>query len=274
MRLRDKVAVITGAARGVGRACALAYAKEGADVVLMDIGAGIAEVPYPLGTVSQLAHTAATCRTFGVGVAELTADLRDPASLERLRDLALQRFGAVDVVINNAGLAAPSGRPVHQITEDEWDVMLDVDLTGAWRMTKVFAPLMVEARSGSIINVASTAGLVGYRHFAGYVAAKHGLVGLTKAAALDYAPMGVRVNAICPGNIRDDADVEGRMLAEVARSLGVPADEHETLFLRDQPMNALVEPQDVAATAVWLGSDETRRVTGTTVTVDAGFSSR
>jgi NAD(P)-dependent dehydrogenase (short-subunit alcohol dehydrogenase family) len=139
---------------------------------------------------------------------------------------ALHRFGSVQVLVNGAGIAAPSGKAVHEITEDEWHLMIDIDLSGAWRMIRALAPSMLEARDGSIVNIASTAGQVGYRHFAGYVAAKHGLVGLTKAAALDYAPYQVRVNALCPGSVRDDPIVEGRMLAEIARSLNVVVDEH------------------------------------------------
>jgi NAD(P)-dependent dehydrogenase (short-subunit alcohol dehydrogenase family) len=133
---------------------------------------------------------------------------------------------------------------------------------------------MTAQRGGSIINIASTAGLVGYRHFAGYVAAKHGVVGLTKATALDYAPMKVRVNALCPGSIRDDHAVEGRMLSEIARSLDVPVAEHEQTFLQAQPMNALIEPEDVAMAALWLASDDSRQVTGSVVTVDGGFTAR
>ena len=124
------------------------------------------------------------------------------------------------------------------------------------------------------VNVASTAGLVGYRHFAGYVAAKHGIVGLTKAAALDFAPMKVRVNAVCPGSVRDDAAAEGRMLAEIARALEVTVGEHEQAFTEAQPMNALVEPGDIAGAVVYLASDESRQVTGSVLTVDGGFSAR
>lgn len=274
MRLRDKVAVITGAARGVGRACATVFAAEGADVVLVDIARDLPDVPYRLGTESQLHHTADLCRAHGGEVVVAAADVRDPDALHRLAESALDRFGAVDAVVNNAGIAAPSGRPVHEITEDEWRLMLDVDLNGAWRVTKAFAPAMLDRRAGSVVNIASTAGLVGYRNFAGYVVAKHGLVGLTKAAALDLAPLRVRVNAICPGNIRDDPSVEGRMLSEIARSLDVPEAEHEAAFLAGQPMNVLVDPVDVATAAVWLASDEARHVTGTVLTVDAGYTAR
>src|SRR5262249_51806983 len=144
---------------------------------------------------------------------------------------------------------------------------IDVDLSGAWRMIRTVGKAMSARRAGSIVNIASTAGLVGYRHFAGYVAAKHGLIGLTKAAALDYAPRKVRVNAVCPGSVRDDPTAEGRMLAEIARALEVPVSEHEETFVAAQPMNALIEPEDVAAAVVYLLSDDARQVTGTTLTV-------
>ncbi|NEB93657.1 SDR family oxidoreductase [Streptomyces bauhiniae] len=272
--LEGRTAVITGAARGAGRACALAFAAQGADLVLLDVAASIPGVPYPLGSESQLAHTADACRRQGADVLTGAVDVRDLTALTELRERAHDRFGAPHVLVNNAGVVAPSGRPVHETAEEDWQLMVDIDLGGAWRATKVFAPAMVERRSGSIVNIASTAGLVGYRNFAGYVAAKHGLVGLTKASALDYASYGVRVNAVCPGNIRDEPAMDGRMLSEVARALDVPAAEHEELFTADQPMNTLVDPADVAAAALWLAGDGSRRVTGTTLTVDAGYSAR
>ncbi|MEV0251519.1 SDR family oxidoreductase [Nocardia sp. NPDC050712] len=272
MSLAGKVAIVTGAARGAGRACAVALARAGADVLLLDIGHDLAGVPYPLGSESQLALTAELCREFGHLVLSELADMRDSAAVGAAVETALDRFGRIDVLVNNAGIAAPSGKVVHGITEDEWALMIDVDLSGAWRAIRAVAPTMVRQRSGSIVNIASTAGMVGYRNFAGYVTAKHGLVGLTKAAALDYAPFQIRVNAVCPGNIRDAHWVEGRMLSEVARSLGVSTDDHETLFTRDQPMNILVEPDDVASATVWLASAESSRVTGSILTVDGGFT--
>ncbi|MGP3638690.1 SDR family oxidoreductase, partial [Streptomyces sp. 24-1644] len=269
-----RTALITGAARGLGRACALTFAREGADLVLLDVAADLPGVPYPLGSAGQLAYTADLCRAAGAAVLTRQADVRDLAALEAVAEDTEERFGRIDVLVNNAGIAAPSGRPAHEIDESEWQLMIDVDLGGAWRAIRAVGGRMAAQGSGSIINIASTAGLVGYRHFAGYVAAKHGLVGLTKAVALDYAPRKVRVNAVCPGSVRDDEAMEGRMLAEIARSLEVPVEEHEETFVRDQPMHTLVEPWDVADAALWLASDESRRVTGSVVTVDGGFTVR
>lgn len=272
MRLTGKVVVITGAARGIGRATAVACAAAGADLVLLDVCADLPGVPYPLGTPGQLEHTGTLCRETGASVLTAKADVRDTGSVRDAVELAAQRYGRIDAVVNNAGIAAPSGKRVHDITEDEWSLMLDVDLTGAWRLIREVGRTMSDQRSGSIVNIASTAGLVGYRHFAGYVAAKHGLIGLTKAAALDLAPMKVRVNAVCPGNVRDTTQSEGRMLREIARALDVPADEHVAAFTQSQPMNRLVEPDDVARAVVFLASEDSVQVTGTVLTVDGGFT--
>lgn len=273
-RLSGKVGIVTGAARGLGRACACRFAEQGADLLLLDVAKDVPGVPYPLGTESQLAHTADLCRQAGVFVQMAHVDVRNQSQIDAAVHNAIARFGRIDVLVNNAGIAAPSGKIANDITEDEWTLMIDVDLNGAWRMIRSVGQVMLDARAGSIINIASTAGLVGYRHFAGYVAAKHGVIGLTKAVALDYAPYKVRVNAVCPGSVRDAGHVEGRMLSEIARSLDVPVAEHEEVFVQAQPMNALIEPEDIASAALWLASDDTARITGSTVTVDGGFSVR
>jgi NAD(P)-dependent dehydrogenase (short-subunit alcohol dehydrogenase family) len=152
--------------------------------------------------------------------------------------------------------------------------MIDVDLNGAWRMIRAVAPLMLRQRSGSVVNVSSTAGVVGYRHFAAYVAAKHGLIGLTRAAALDYGASRIRVNAVLPGSVRDDPTFEGVMLSQIARALDVPVVDHERIFVESQPTNALVEAGEVANAVAWLASDASRHVTGSTLTVDGGFTAR
>jgi NAD(P)-dependent dehydrogenase (short-subunit alcohol dehydrogenase family) len=274
MRLPDKTVVITGAGRGIGRACAVRCAEDGADLVLFDLAGDLPGVPYPLATAEQLEHTAALCREAGAAVLTVTGDVRDQDQVDDAIAAGVARFGRIDVLINNAGIAGPAGKPVDEASEAEWSVMLDINLSGAWHLIKAAAPGMVDRRAGSIVNISSTAGLVGYRHFAGYVAAKHGLVGLTKAAALDYAPFKVRVNAVCPGSVRDEPEVEGRMLSEIARSLRIPVAEHEETFVRDQPTNELIDPRDVAATAVWFASDDAPHVTGAVLTVDGGFTAR
>jgi NAD(P)-dependent dehydrogenase (short-subunit alcohol dehydrogenase family) len=266
--------VITGAARGLGRACAVRFAQEGVDLVLVDVTRDIAGVPYKLGTESQLSYTAELCRRHGVAAVIAPGDVRSMQAIEDIAAMAVNRFGQIDILVNNAGIAAPSGKMVHEITEDEWHLMVDIDLSGSWRMIRAFGKFMLQRRAGSIINVASTAGLVGYRNFAGYVSAKHGMIGLTRAAALDYAPFQVRVNALCPGSVRDDRQVEGCMLSEIARSLDVPMSEHEELFVQVQPMNALIEPESIAGAAVWLASDDALQVTGSVLTVDGGFTVR
>jgi NAD(P)-dependent dehydrogenase (short-subunit alcohol dehydrogenase family) len=272
--LKDRVVMITGAGRGLGRECALAFARSGADVVLLDIAHDLPGVPYPLASSAQLAGTGRLCADQGAAVLTVECDVRDPAAVAAATSQAFDRFGSIDVLLNCAGIAAPSGKVVHDISDDEWDLMLDVDLSGAWRMIRAVGPAMVAQQAGSIINVSSTAGLVGYRNFAGYVAAKHGMIGLTRAVALDYAPFKVRVNALCPGSVRDDPMVDGRMLSEIARSLDVGVDEHEEIFLQAQPMNSLIEPSSVAAAALWLADDGSRQVTGSVLTVDGGFTTR
>ncbi|MFF3327703.1 SDR family oxidoreductase [Streptomyces sp. NPDC002889] len=240
---------------------------------LQEVQAERDELAIAERVLNRLAEQA-RARRRGAATVTAAVDVRDTRQCAQAVDQALDRFGTVDVPVNNAGIASPSGKIAHDITEQEWSLMLDIDLSGAWRMMKAVAPVMVQRKFGSIINVSSTAGTVGYRRFASYVAAKHGLIGLTKAAALDYAPMRVRVNALCPGSVRDDPVLEGRMLAEITRSLEVPVADHERIFVRDQPMNALIEPSDIANAALWLATDESRQVTGSALTVDGGFTSR
>jgi NAD(P)-dependent dehydrogenase (short-subunit alcohol dehydrogenase family) len=273
-RLAGRTALITGAGRGLGRACATAFAAESADLVLIDVAADLPGVPYPMATQSQLDHTAQLARKYGAAVLPLTADVRDPEQIAQVMAKARERFGHVDVLVNNAGIVSPSGQAVGDVTDAEWAVMLDVNLTAPWRLIKAVCGDMTELRHGSIVNIASTAGLVGYRNFSAYAASKHGLVGLTKAAALDLAPYRVRVNAVCPGSIRDGGPNEGRMLAEISRCLGLDGEDQEAALVSQQPTNTLVEPGSVAAAVLWLASDESADTTGTVVAVDGGFSAR
>jgi len=271
-KLGGTVAFITGAGRGVGRAIAMNFAQNGADLVLVDVAKDIDGVPYSLANESQLLATGRLCEELGVAVVIVYADIRIQAEVSAAVDTAISRFGQIDILVNNAGITVSSGKTVHDITDDEWKLMLDTDLTGAWRTIKTIGPSMVNRKSGSIINISATAGLVGYRDFAAYVAAKHGLIGLTKAAALDYAPHHVRVNAICPGAIKDDKKYEGKMLSEMALGLGINQSEYESIFAQLQPNNELLDPDDVANAAVWQAQDGAAKMIGGVIALDGGFS--
>ena len=270
---RNEVALITGAARGIGRACALRLAQSGISLVLMDIAQNTNEVPYRLGSRSQLEFTGRLCLDAGANAELFTGDVRSSQDVDDALQIALQRFGRLDIVVNCAGIVRPSGTSVEDVSFEDWSTMLDINLSGPFRVLSAAAQIMKQSRSGSIINVASTAGLVGYRNFAGYVASKHGLVGLTKAAALDLAPYGIRVNAVCPGSVHDSPNLEGTMLREVANALAIEGD-YEQEFIRDQPSNALVIAEDVARTVEWLATDGSGSVVGSIVTVDGGFTAR
>ncbi len=153
-------------------------------MVLVDICANVDLCPYPLGTAEQLAETAERCRLHGTRVLALTADVRDQTQVDDAVHRALEQFGRIDVLVNNAGIVAPAGRRGEELSDDVWRLLIDTNLTGTWRVMKATVPSMIRRRSGSVINVASTAGLVGFGFFAGYVSAKHGVVGLTKACLL------------------------------------------------------------------------------------------
>jgi SDR family mycofactocin-dependent oxidoreductase len=269
-RLAGKVALITGAGRGQGRSHAAAFAEEGADLVLTDICADVEVVGYPLATAENLEETARRCRDLGARVVTARADVRRPEEVEAAVALGLAELGRLDVLVNNAGIACPAGT-AWELGEEQWQILIDINLSGVWRCSKAVIPHMIERRSGCILNTASAAGLKGLGALAGYVAAKHGVVGLTKAMAIDLAPYGIRVNAVCPGTVRDVPELDGAMLQGVATWFGVDVDDHLESFGSHHLLPALTEPRDVSRAYVWLASDDGLRVTGTAVPVDAGF---
>jgi NAD(P)-dependent dehydrogenase (short-subunit alcohol dehydrogenase family) len=265
---------ITGAGRGVGRATAIAFAREGDNVMLTDICAPIDGCPYPLATPEQLEESAARCRSLGVRAATAIADVRDPAQIAGAVERCHAELGDVEVLVNNAGLVGPAGVAAHELDEGAWTMLVDVDLNGPWRCARAVLPDMLARRGGAIVNVASTAGLVAFPLFSNYVAAKHGLIGLTKALALDYASHAIRVNAVCPTSIRDEPEYDSAMLAGVASMMGVGAGDYEALSLPHHPLGSLVGAGDVAQAIVWLCSQAAGHVTGTVIPVDAGFTAR
>jgi NAD(P)-dependent dehydrogenase (short-subunit alcohol dehydrogenase family) len=269
-----RAVAITGAGRGVGRATAEAFAAADTALLLIDVCGEIEGLPYPLASRDDLEATGELCRSLGASVVTAAADVRRADEVAAAVARGRAELGPFEVLVNNAGVVGPSGVVAHELDEAAWDVVVDIDLGGPWRCAKAVLPDLVARRGGAIVNVASTAGLVAFPHFANYVAAKHGLVGLTRALALDYAPYGIRVNAVAPTSIRDEARLASGMLAGVAGMLGVGTDDYEALSLPHHPLGSLVTAADVAQAVLWLASDAASHVTGAVLPVDAGFSVR
>jgi NAD(P)-dependent dehydrogenase (short-subunit alcohol dehydrogenase family) len=249
--LTGKVALITGAASGIGASTAKLMAHHGARVVLVDTDlAGVEE------------NAAAIADKGGEALA-IEADVRSDQCVAEMVARTVEHFGRLDCCVNNAGIDGQAG-PLHECTEDNWRDVLDVNLTGVWLCLKHEIRHMLEQEvAGSIVNTASAAGLVGLpMGLSGYVASKHGVVGLTRAAALEYVHQGIRVNAICPGAVRTP------MLDEAIRT-GTTTEEQ---LASRQPIGRLAAPREIAEAALWLCSDASSFVTGQALAVDGGWT--
>lgn len=251
-RLAGKVAIITGAASGMGLASARRFAQEGARLVLAD-------VDRPALDTAVAGIAAAGGEAIAVAV-----DVSRAADVERMVATAVERFGGLDICFNNAGIEADGARLAH-VSEESWDRVIAVDLKGVFLGMKYAIPAMLARGGGSVVNTASAAGLVGWPRGGAYSAAKGGVVALTKAAALDYAKDLIRVNAICPGVIY--TAMSARLMA---RTPGRTAEDNRAR----QPLPLIGQAEDVAEMALYLASDESRFVTGTAMSVDGGYTAR
>jgi NAD(P)-dependent dehydrogenase (short-subunit alcohol dehydrogenase family) len=246
--LEGKVALVTGAGSGIGRAAALAFAREGAKVVVADVA-----VEGGNETV-QLVEKAGGQGFF------VKADVSAAASVEEMVRTAVDQFGGLDCAFNNAGIEGAQA-PTDECTEENWDRVLTVNLKGVWLCLKHEIAYMRTHGGGAIVNTASVAGLVGFPNIPAYNASKGGVVQLTRTAALEYAKEGIRVNAVCPGVIRTPM---------VERFLG-GSPEAEAQFTAMEPVGRMGTPEEVAEAAVWLCSDGASFVTGLPMPVDGGL---
>lgn len=257
MRLRDKVALVTGGGSGIGRAIALRFASEGATVVV----AG--RRPEPLDETVALIGAAG-----GRGAAH-RCDVADVTQVRGLVESIVAQQGRLDVLVNDAARsrpATPVPETVADLSEDWWHATLDVNLTGCFLCCKYALPAMLAVGGGCIINVASTSGIAGNTNQGAYVASKHGLVGLTRAIALDYAGRNVRANAICPGFIETARSVH---FSETVRGAG-----WRERKLAEIPLGRFGQPEDVAALAAFLASDDAAYITGAVIPIDGGTAAR
>ena len=251
--LEDKIALVTGAGSGIGRASSLVLAREGAKVVVSDINAEGAEAT--LSAIKEMG---------GEGVF-VHADVSKPEDVQALVASVIHTYGRLDCAYNNAGIEGYMEGRLHEYPEDIWDRLIDINLKGVWLCLKYEIPRMLEQGGGAIVNTASAAGLVGSRRLAAYVASKHGVVGLTKAAALEYARDGIRVNAVCPGII--DTPMMDRLIAG-------RQDDYEATIPTRQPIGRLGTPEEIAESVAWLCSDAASLITGIALSVDGGFTAQ
>jgi NAD(P)-dependent dehydrogenase (short-subunit alcohol dehydrogenase family) len=243
---KDKVALVTGASFGIGRATALAFAKKGAKVVLAD-------------WVENL-ETMDLIKKFGGEAIFVKCDVSNGKEVKALIQKTIASFGRLDYAFNNAGIEGNSA-PVHECSEENWDKTIGINLKGIWLCMKYEIPEMLKQGKGVIVNCSSVAGLVGFQGLPAYVASKHGVIGLTKTAALECATLGIRVNAICPGVIQTPM---------IDRLTGKKKESIEQ-FTALEPMARFGLAEEIANAVIWLCSEEASFVTGVAMPVDGGF---
>ncbi|MBY0441361.1 MAG: mycofactocin-coupled SDR family oxidoreductase [Mycobacteriaceae bacterium] len=267
--LHGKVALVTGAARGIGRAHAVRLAADGANIIALDICDHITTVPYPLATPTDLAATVQLVQNTGTRIVACRADVRDQDALQAAVHAGLEEFGRLDIVVANAGVS-----PL-QAGDDGWRDAIDVNLTGVYHTLQVTTPTLIsQGTGGAIVLISSAAGLVGMGSdndpgWIGYTAAKHGVVGLMRVYANLLAPHNVRVNSVHPCGV-DTPMVNNDFHQQWMATAKTDAQPDWSNAL---PV-ALIQPEDVANAVAWLVSDQARYVTGTTLPVDAGFANK
>ena len=247
-QLDGKVALVTGGGSGIGRATCLAMAREGAQVMVADI------------VVEGGQETVSLVKNAGGEATFIRADVSQASEVEAMVKQTTETYGRLDCAFNNAGIEGPVCSTV-EYTEEDFDRVVAIDLTGVWLCMKYEIPAMLQHGGGAIVNTASVAGLVGFQGISAYVASKHGVNGLTKTAALEYAKAGIRVNAVCPGVIETPM-VKRAFEKSPGMEEGVAAVE---------PVGRLGQPQEVAEAVVWLCSDAASFVTGLPMAVDGGL---
>ena len=252
--LTDQTAIVTGAARGIGKGIALALAQAGAHVVVADISAEAA------------ARVAGEITVQGLSALAVPVDITQADQVDRLVQSALAAFGQVDVLVNNAGVV--SNAPALDLSEDEWDRTIAVNLKGVFLCSQRAAKAMAARHSGRIINIASLSGKVGAPGQAAYCASKHGVIGLTLVMAIDLAPYGINVNAICPG--MNETEMMQQVVAERALSRGQTVEEVRQGILVKTPLGRFGRPEDIAQVVLFFASPAAAYVTGQAIDVDGG----
>lgn len=252
--LTGRRTLVTGAGRGIGRSIALALAAAGADVAVT------------ARTSSEIEQVAAEIQSLGCRSFAIPCDVTNPSQVEQMSALVTQSFGTIDILVNNAG----SGKSHKFLNHPDplWHEMLSINLTSVYCVTKAFVPNMVAQKWGRIINIASVASKVGARYIAAYTAAKHGVLGLTRALAAEFVTDGITVNAICPGYV--DTPMTQANIENMVNRLGMTEEKAREILAHTSPQDRLIEPEEVAALTVFLAQERSKGITGQAINVDGG----
>jgi len=254
MRLKDKIAIVTGASRGVGKAIAFAFAREGANVAVT-------------GVRSPAEDTAKAIKDLGGASLSFRLDVRDNEMVDKMISQILDEFKKIDILVNNAGAFIVA--QVIEMNEDEWNYIMDVNAKGVFLCSKAVAKVMISQNAGGkIINISSTAGLVGHKGYSAYCASKRAILAFTESLAKELAPYRINVNAICPGDVETDMLTDE--IRKVANLRSVPEEQVREEKLQSIPLHKFAQPEDIANLAVFLASDESSHITGETIKVAGG----
>jgi len=254
VRLEGKIAIVTGGGRGIGEAIGMALAAEGCSVAVSG------------RTVAYLEKVAGAIQKLGRDSLAVVCDISDPRSVAELFQKVIERWGTVDILVNNAGES--QSELLVRLSLDEWNRMIAVNLTGTFLCSQQALQWMLPRKSGRIINIASTASKIAFRYAGAYSAAKHGVLGLTRAMALETATSGITVNAVCPGWV--DTDMAEKAIQTIAAKTKVSPDKAREYLAADCPQKRIIQPEEVAFATVFLACDEARGVTGQGINVDGG----
>jgi NAD(P)-dependent dehydrogenase (short-subunit alcohol dehydrogenase family) len=255
-RFVGQVAVVTGGAKGIGGACADRFAQEGANVACLDV----------LDEANQQ-HAEALC-ALGVDAIAIHCNVTDPQSVKAAFDTVVKRWNHVDILVAAAGIY--TGSPLTDVSITQWQRLIDIDLTGVFLCNQAVAPIMMKQKSGSIINISSMAGKTSWSCSAEYSSAKSGVIGLTRAVAMDMAAYSVTVNAICPGNTLTDM-VRNDVAPSVGGRDGIAPEDWIKMRANDSPMKRIAEPWEMGGVAAFLASEDARYITGQAIEVDGGM---
>ena len=258
MKLKDRIAIVTGAGHGIGRGIALRLAHEGCKLMVSDIDLDSAK--KTAGEIEEAGREVIFART----------DVSDSFQVEEMVKKTNEKFGRIDILVNNAGIITVGH--ITKLTEEEWDRCIAINLRGAFLCSKAAAPIMIEQKSGHIINMSSKSGKQGGLWLSAYCASKFGIIGLTQSLALDLAEYGITVNAICPGIIFTQQ--WGNLIVEYARKLNIPESEVKSHYVKKIPLGRDGTAEDVANVVVFLASDEAGYMTGQAVNVSGGQEMR